>query len=262
MTQPPHPSPSPSPASRLKVVLVRTRFPANIGSTARVCANFEVGALSVVTPERDWNVPEAQKLAVGNAERFLSSLRAVDSVQAAIGDATLAIGFTRREGEHRNQTLELADLATLIWNSRARQVALIFGNEETGLTDPELMACSHFVRIPTAPSLPSMNLSHAVALVVGRLYDELSRLEALPIGVHSGRVTATSPAPMPEMHGFFDHWRELLIQCGLTEAGNPDRMIRRLERFFYRAQPSLREVRLMRGLLSKIQYWVKKGRGV
>lgn len=243
----------------LSVILARPRFPANIGSTARVCANFEVKRLAVVAPTRDWRVPEAQKLAVGAAGRVLDSITESQSLAAAIGSAGLAVGFTRREGEHRTQTVELAGLAELIFGSGAREVALVFGNEETGLDDDELMACSHFCRIPTGESLPSMNLSHAVALVTGRLYDDLARLGREPVTSALGRVTRTEPAPMEEMHGFFAHWRELLVQCGLTEAGNPDRMLRRLERFFYRAQPSLREVRLIRGLLSKIQYWVKKG---
>lgn len=242
----------------LSVILARPRFPANIGATARVCANFELKQLLVVGPEREWRVPEAQKLAVGIAGQVLDSIVESPSVAAAIGGAGLAIGFTRREGEHRTQTVELAGLAELIHRSGARKVALVFGNEETGLDDQELMCCSHFCRIPTGESLPSMNLSHAVALVAGRLFDDLARLSQHPITAASGRVTATEPAPIEEMHGFFAHWRELLIQCGLTQAGNPDRMLRRLERFFYRAGPSLREVRLMRGLLTKIQYWVKK----
>jgi tRNA (cytidine32/uridine32-2'-O)-methyltransferase len=139
-------------------------------------------------------------------------------------------------------------------------VSLVFGNEETGLTDEELIPCSQFCRIPTGESLPSMNLSHAVAVVTARVFDDLSRLTEAPLITESGRITQPVPAPIEEMHGFFEHWRELLIQCGLTEAGNPDRLVRRLERLFYRVQPSLREVRFLRGILRKAQYWIVRGR--
>ena len=246
--------------SRLKVVLARPRFAPNIGSTARVCANFEVHALSVIHPECDWSTGEPQKLAVGAASKYLEGLHLDSSVPAAVSDCELAIGFTRRPGEHRSSTLELAELGALIHASGARRVALVFGNEETGLTDDELMPCSHFCRIPTAELLPSMNLSHAVAAVVSRVFDDLSRASSAPRTLESGRVTRAEPAPMTEMHGFFGHWRELLVECGLTEAGNPDRLVRRLERLFYRLQPSLREVRFLRGILSKTQYWVRQGR--
>ncbi len=245
---------------RLRVVLARPRFAPNIGATARVCANFEVHSLSVVAPECDWSTGEPQKLAVGAASRYLETLHLDPSVPAAVADCELAIGFTRRPGEHRTSTLELAELGSLIHSSGARRVALVFGNEETGLTDEELVPCSHFCRIPTAELLPSMNLSHAVAAVVSRVFDDLSRASAAPRTLESGRVSHSEPAPMAEMHGFFAHWRELLTECGLTEAGNPDRLVRRLERLFYRLQPSLREVRLLRGILSKAQYWIRRGR--
>lgn len=225
-----------------------------------MCANFEVGSLAVIQPELDWRVPEAQVLAVGAAARRLEMIEEPSQVREAVAGCELAIGFTRRDGENRVSTIELADLASLIQRSGARQVALVFGNEETGLTDDELTPCSHFCRIPTGETLPSMNLSHAVAVVVARVFDDLARLEALPRTAESGRVTQAPPAPLGEMHGFFDHWREVLVDAGLTQAGNPDRMVRRLERFFFRVQPSLREVRLLRGILSKAQYWMKRGR--
>lgn len=225
-----------------------------------MCANFEVQGLSVIHPELDWRVPEAQVLAVGAAAQKLGEIQEPSSVREAVADCELAIGFTRRDGENRVSTVELADLATLIQGSRVKKVALVFGNEETGLTDDELTPCSHFCRIPTGDTLPSMNLSHAVAVVVARVFDDLSRLEHLPRTAESGRVTQAPPAPLDEMHGFFDHWREVLVDAGLTQAGNPDRMVRRLERFFFRVRPSLREVRLLRGILSKAQYWMKRGK--
>ena len=245
---------------RIRIVLTTPRFAPNVGATSRVCANFQVSELVVVNPQCDWSQGEPQKLAVGVASDYLSGARILDSVEQAVSGCELAIGFTRREGEHRQSTLELADLAHLIHRSRAKKVSLVFGNEETGLTDEELIPCSHFCRIPTGESLPSMNLSHAVAVVTARVFDDLSRLTEAPLITESGRITQPVPAPIEEMHGFFEHWRELLIQCGLTEAGNPDRLVRRLERLFYRVQPSLREVRFLRGILRKAQYWIVRGR--
>ncbi len=264
----------------LEIVLARPRLSANVGAVARVAANFNSSGITVVTDDSDWiqhtildrETPEApsveaRRLAVGAAAEYLDRLRVVSTVQQAVSSCTIAVGFTRRSGEHRQSTLELAQLASLIRHShrthsieRPAKIALVFGNEETGLTDDELMPCSHFCQIPTGGRLPSMNLSHAVAVVMARLFDDLARLEDSPRTTESGRVTRGGPAPMAEMHSFFEHWRELLTDSGLTGAGNPDRLSRRLERLFYRLQPTLREVRLIRGILSKAQYWIRRGR--
>ena len=232
---------------RFRVVLVDPRFAANIGFAARVCANFGIADYRGVstTPER-WHWDEAKKIAVAPADRILASFQVHSSVQDAISDCSMVVGFTRRFGEDRRPELTPGLLAALIQRTSPKSVALLFGNEETGLTEDELRPCTHLCFIPTSDEMPSMNLSHAVAVVLSRLREDLADSP-----VEAPASEATDIATASELSGLFGHWRELMLAAGMTEAGNPERLLRRVERILHRARISGREVKILRGILAK-----------
>ena len=232
--------------NQLRVVLVDPRFAANIGFTARVCTNFGVQDFRAVSskPER-WHWEEARKIAVPPASQTLESLKVHRNLLDAIADCHLVIGFTRRFGEDRRPELTPGSVATLMNQFPSKKIALLFGNEETGLTEDETRPCSHLCIIPTSAKMPSMNVSHAIAAVLARLHEDTAGF--FPRLQEAEETAAKSS----ELDGLFSHWREFMIAAGMTQAGNPDRILKRVERIFHRNNLSSREVKILRGILAK-----------
>ncbi|OFZ20663.1 MAG: hypothetical protein A2X94_04080 [Bdellovibrionales bacterium GWB1_55_8] len=229
--------------SRFRIILCGPRIPGNIGSVARAAANFGVRELFLVSPACNWKSPEAQVRAVATAGRILHEARIVASLEDALKDVQVAVGFTRRGGRSRDPELFHQVLPEL---AEPLRIALVFGNEETGLTDQELRLCTIASELSTDPALPSMNLSHAVAVVLARLHEEFS-------GSSNGktRQPKAALADMSDLEGLLAQWREILSDVGLTTAGNPERMIGRFREIFHRAALLPQDVKLFRGFLSK-----------
>ncbi|MEN9724253.1 MAG: tRNA (cytidine/uridine-2-O-)-methyltransferase TrmJ [Pseudomonadota bacterium] len=247
--------------NQVRIVLADPRFAANIGLVARACLNFGINELHLVstTPER-WHWEEAHKTAVASARRLLDEVRIHQHVSDAVADCHLVVGFTRRIGDDRRPELRPATLVNELKSRTHETVALVFGNEETGLSEDELRPCTQLCIIPTSPELPSMNLSHAVAAVLARLQEDVF-LEHSPLAasLHLGDSSPKSPARATsrELHGLFSHWRELLVAAQMTQAGNPDRLLKRLEKIFHRSRLSSREIRVLRGILAKTLHQMK-----
>jgi TrmH family RNA methyltransferase len=236
--------------SRFRLVLVGPRTPGNVGACARVAANFGCRDWVIVAPQCRWDDWDAKKLATGIAREFLDGARVLESVEEAVQDCEAAVGFSRRQGKERRQTLSMSELAEI--GSRggpSGKIALVFGNEETGLSQEELKPCTLLCTIPTSDELGSMNLSHAVAVVLARVYEESA---TAPVALRKARQ-APSAAVLGELDGMMGHWGEFLADIGLITAGNPERMVTMLRRIFTRAHLSGREIRALRGLLFKAQ---------
>ncbi|MCH2112476.1 MAG: RNA methyltransferase [Planctomycetes bacterium] len=146
----------------LRVVLVEPQIPANIGFVARILANFEVSDWVIVNPPK-WENTEAEKTGSAALET-LKGMRSVDSLAEALLGTTHAIGFSARQGRHR-QPQPLPELATSMADLESALIALVFGREDRGLETIEADACSQLCLIPTL-GLPSLNLSHAVAIAL------------------------------------------------------------------------------------------------
>lgn len=233
--------------SPFRLVLVGTRTPGNVGACARVAANFACRDWIIADAKCAWDDWDARKFATGAARDYLDGARAVSTVEEAVQDCQIAIGFTRRQGKQRKPTIELGEIAALASTAR---VALVFGNEETGLSGDELAACTRLCTLPTSEEAPSMNLSHAVAVVLGRIYSD-SR--AVTRRNPKGAERVSTPARVAELEGMMKHWEEYLADIGMTTAGNPERMVASLRAVFARADLTPREVRALRGFISKAQ---------
>lgn len=239
-------------AVRLRLVLVAPRTPGNVGACARLAANFDVDDWVIVAPQCDWSGWDARKYATGTAGERLDAIRVVATVEEAVADCQAAIGFSRRIGKIRAPSVDLHEAAEL--SSALGRVALVFGNEETGLTATELEPCTHLCMIPTSGALPSMNLSHAVAVALSRFYARPTRKAA---------AKGPSPARLSELQGMMAHWREFLVDMGMDRGGNPERILVSLRAIFERAALTAQEIRALRGVLSKSQVRVgtrKRGR--
>jgi tRNA/rRNA methyltransferase len=229
--------------SHFRLVLIAPLYSGNVGSVARLCMNFGVRDVVLVSPQCDPMNAEAQKFACKLSQNMLRSFRTVQCFSEAISDCPTVIGFSRRTGEFR-----CADIAldTIPSTTAAGRVALVFGREDNGISNNEILQCTHVCSIPSSPECPSLNLSHSVAVVLSRLFSlHETRRENNSDALHNGKESVSSA----QFDEFMAHWRETLVAVGLTEAGNPERMMPHLTRIFQRARLTEREIRLLRGIL-------------
>lgn len=172
----------------LDVVLVKTRFPENIGMAARACVNMGCSSLRLVDPER-WDKEKAIPLATPKGIPLLDSLSVHPSVQEAVAPCALVLGTTARVGGWRRALLSPPQAGRLVAASLARgeRVALVFGPEDRGLNNAEISHCQQLVTIPTDPAARSLNLAQAVLLLT---YECANAVRALR---HAG-----APPPLPQ----------------------------------------------------------------
>jgi tRNA/rRNA methyltransferase len=227
------------------IVLVEPQGPRNIGSVCRAMLNFNLVDLRLVNPQTDHLSHEARQMAV-KATTVLEEAKLFASLEDALADCSLSIGTTRRFGRYREDMLHPDEAARLLLpESQTDRVAMVFGREDKGLFNAELDLCQRFVTIPTSDRLPSMNLAQAVALC---LY-EVNKVKGELAGVEHGRKQLASN---DDLERLFQHMKESLTQVGFLDPQNPDHILRAFRRILGRSGLNDREVRIMRGLFSKI----------
>ncbi|MFA5699852.1 MAG: RNA methyltransferase [Desulfuromonas sp.] len=236
------------------VVLVEPQGPLNIGSVCRAMLNFGFHDLRLVNPQTDHLGDEARCMAV-KAGSILEQARVFSRLSDALADTCYAFATTRRFGRNREDFIHPdqvgQELALL--NNRA-PAALVFGREDRGLLTEELDLCQRFITIPTCAQLPSMNLAQAVCLC---LY-ELAGARARGLGkVQGARCLATGAT----VEGMFAHMRTTLTAAGYLEKSNPDHILRTFRRIFGKNGLSERDVRILHGLWSKIDWLTEQGAG-
>jgi len=254
-----------------RLVLVRPKFAGNLGACARLAANFGLTDICVVAPEcaTDWrNSEQVQAFATGSSTENLADFRELPTLGAALADCTHALAFTRRPRELHPLDRIFSDALLkpgqspshpghCAWPGEHERIALVFGNEKTGLIDTEIAACSQAVRISTSDIVGSMNLSHAVGVVLARLYERAElHAEVAPstqVTTDSDKEETDRPATLEELSALWNHWNQALITLGFTQAGNPERMLRRIQTLLSPLAWRRPDVQLFRGILTRIQ---------
>lgn len=251
MTEPIHDDP----LARLRFVLVRTSHPGNIGAAARAIRTMGFRNLALVAPQ-SFPHAEATALAAGAVD-VLEAATVSDDLPAAIGPCRFVLGATARR---RGVTLdELAPreaaqriLAALV---RGDEVALLFGNERTGLENDEIQLCHAAIAIPSDPTYSSLNLSQAVQVVAYEL-----RLAWLQQSVEAPSARSELPASSAQMEAFFGHLAQALDDIEFHKGRAPETILQRLRRLFLRAQPDARELRVLHGILADAQRMARLAR--
>lgn len=231
--------------ARIRFVLVRTSHPGNIGSAARAIRTMGLQRLHLVAPEA-FPHADASALAAG-ATDVLDAARVDAALPQAIADCGLVLGATAR---HRGIALEELDprqaaRRVLEAASAGREVALVFGNERSGLENEEVKYCHAAVTIPSDPGYSSLNLAQAVQVVAWEL-----RMAWL--GGRAGRAVtpAEQPADAAEMEQYFAHLARALDAIDFHKGRSPERIMQRLRRLYLRAGPDRRELRALHGILA------------
>ena len=235
-----------SPNFELRIVLVETSHPGNIGAVARAMKNMALSQLVLVRP-KVFPSAEATARAYG-ADDVLQQTRVVDSVAAAVADCGLVAATTARERDQNFRVLDVRDAAQrLVQEAQRSPVALLFGSERTGLTNDELAQVHLLLRIPANPDYLSLNLSMAVQLAAYEIYRA------------RGATYAPLPAETPlasgeEMARLYTHLEEVLREIDFrdrTVSGTS--LMARIRRFVQRAELDKNEANIVRGILTHVQ---------
>lgn len=241
-------------ADHLRCVLVRTSLAGNIGSSARALRTMGLRRLSLVAPY-NYPHPDATAFAAGGAD-LLDRAQVLPSLEEAVSDVHLVIGASaRRRGvalpEWSPRDAAVQALAAI---GQGRQVAIVFGNERTGLENDELKLCHAAVLIPSDPDYSSLNLAQAVQVIA---YEMRVALLASDDGDEmAATTTMSSRDEQPthaELEAFFEHLATALDDIDFHKGRSPRTILRRMRRFFLRAAPDLRELRMLHGVLSDAQ---------
>lgn len=225
------------------VVLVRPRVPGNLGSVARAMKNFGVADVRLVEPA--CRPDEESEMLASGAEERLHEMRRFGTLLDAVAefDAVIATSSLRGRAEQRWLTLrELPGfLASLPPGAR---VAYVFGPERSGLTEEERSRASATLTLPTEPSFPTMNLSHAAAVVLA-----VHRAFADPAPAPGGEEEL---AASREVEAAIEHWDRALDAIGFYDTGHRERSLRDWRRIAAGRPMAAREVAMLRGVANRI----------
>lgn len=234
-------------ASDLAVVLVRPYTPANLGSVARACRNFGVSDLRLVEPAAPAD-DEARKLAAG-ADSVLDGLRRYDALGGAVADFEAVVATSSMRGREAQRLLALAELPAFLEGLGASaRVAFVFGPERSGLTEDERARASACLRLPSRAEFPTLNLSHAVAVVlaVARLSEEPRRDPEEPW------------ATAADVDAAIAHWDRALEAIGFYDTGHRDRSLRAWRRIVAARPLDRKEVAILRGVANRVLVAIRR----
>jgi tRNA/rRNA methyltransferase len=194
--------------------------------------------------------PDAARTLAHYAEDVLENAVVVTGLKEAVAGASLVAGTTRRRGKKRKYFSVFPEqLAERVAEAGEGMVAVLFGNEDTGLTDAELGLCHIAVTIPSSADFPSLNLSHAVQLVCYEIFRALSR----------GRLTPFSPIPAEEVDELVSVITRSLKAIGFFSLVGPENMAGFFNDILGRAGLSVNEARRLATVFRKIGGLVTKG---
>jgi tRNA/rRNA methyltransferase len=229
---------------RIRVVLVDTSHPGNIGAAARAMLTMELAQLTLVRP-RAFPHPDATARAAG-ATAVLDRARVNRSIDEALSGCVFTLAFTARPREFAGRVLPVrAACAEALRHAHAGYVGLVFGGEMSGLSNDELARCSAVATIPGNPQYASLNLAAAV------------QIAAYELRVASGGEEVWKPprfvaATADEIEGLYVHASRTLVAMRFLRPSMPRRLLPRLRRLFGRAGLEKEEVNILRGILARI----------
>ncbi len=232
------------PLAQLRIVLVRTSLPANIGAAARAMLTMGLTRLVLVDPAR-FPHPDATALASGATE-VLDGAQAVASLDEALAGTRLSIGLSARPREFAGRVLGLRDAAAeAVRTAHDAEVALVFGTEMSGLSNAELARCTLAVTIPANPGYASLNVAAAVQVAAYEL-----RIAAL--GGDIWQAPRFENATHEDIEALHAHAERTLADLQFLDPQRPRRLMQRLRRLFARTGLERDEVNILRGILARI----------
>ncbi len=232
--------------SRIRIVLVNTTHPGNIGAVARAMKTMGLSRLCLVNP-RVFPSADATARASG-ADDVLDQALVTASLDEALADCAVVIGTSNRPRAIGLPCLDARGCAERIRDELGDgQAAVLFGAEHSGLSNRELDRCHYQLMIPTQPDFPSLNIAAAAQVVAYEL-----RMAACT-GAQPSRGGERPPVGADEMERFYAHLEDVLVQIEFLNPAAPRQLMRRLRRMYNRLHPDDNEMNILRGILTAVQ---------
>ncbi|MCP4995524.1 MAG: tRNA (cytosine(32)/uridine(32)-2'-O)-methyltransferase TrmJ [Gammaproteobacteria bacterium] len=230
----------------IRIVLIETSHPGNIGAVARAMKNMCLSELVLVRPR---HFPNADATArASGADDLLQRARVVETLDEALVGCRLVVGASARLRTVNWPQVNPRDCATkVVAEAGQGDVAMLFGREHSGLTNEELDRCHYLVHIPANPEYSSLNIAQAVQVLT---YELKVRADEVDGG---GQVQPDEVVAAEEMEGLFTHLEQALEDIGFADPRQSQKLHRRLRRLFLRARPDQDELNILRGILSAAQ---------
>lgn len=227
----------------IRIVLVETSHPGNIGAVARAMKNMCLEQLALVNPK---HFPSADAIArASGADDLLQQASVHETLDQAIADCHLVVGASARLRTVEWPQLNPRECAERVAGMAASApVAIVFGREKSGLSNSELERCQYLVHIPANSDYSSLNLAMAVQVIC---------YELMMTGAASTEAADRVSVSAEQMQGLFEHMEQALGDIGFADPAKSNKLMRRLKRLFHRAQPDVEELQILRGILSAAQ---------
>ena len=227
-------------------ILLNTSHPGNIGATARAMKNMGLGRLSLVAP---LIFPSAEATArASGADDLLANASVYSTLAEAISDAVLVVGASARTRALPVPILNPRECAQLIYKQPdVQRIAVLFGNEQSGLSNQELDQCHYLVQIPTNPDYSSLNLAAAVQVIAYELQVAAIEMKGL-----DNAIETPDYATVEQVEQFYRHLEQTLVEIDFLNPANPKHLMRRMRRLFGRVRLDDNEVNILRGILTAI----------
>ena len=235
----------------LKVILVEPAGPINVGSVARLCENFSVHELRLVSPKCDYLAQEAKKMAVRGL-KILEKAKVYEDLNSALSDCSRIIATCGRK-EHGEIPLN-SNKDALSWvlkSEREETIALVFGREDRGLSNEELLKANKVISLNTSEDYPSLNLSHAVAIILHQ-FNQFNELDFL-----KSHTKTSSPANLIKLEECINDAGSLLFDIGFLMKHTYKAKMTKIKKLLLRGEIKDDEVALIRGIISQARWKIK-----
>ena len=230
----------------IRLVLVDTSHPGNIGAAARAMKNMGITDLALVRP-RQFPHPEALARASGAGE-LLERARICATLAEALAGCGLVLACTARARDHYYRVLDAREAAVrAVTESALLPVAIVFGPEQSGLSNDDLAAAHALLRIPTGTEYASLNLAMAVQVVAYEIF----QARGMPLPTLAREQPLADPPAMERLYAHLEAVLEQIDFRDRTQAGTS--LMNRIRRFLQRAELDTNEVNILRGILTAVQ---------
>ncbi len=235
----------------IKVVVVEPLGEINLGSIARLCMNFGVNELRLVSPRCNHTSTEAKKMAA-HGKMFLENAPIFPNLLEAIKDCSRVIATCGRidHGEIPLHSSENA-LKWFLSSPSNNPIAIIFGREDRGLSNLELQMAQKVITLSTSKIYPSLNLSHAAAIILHQLMEYAE----MPHSSYQEKIS--NPAYPKEFNDFIEDAKELLLEIGFLHKHTAQARMTKIKKLLHKAEVSSEEISLIRGIVRQMRWFSK-----
>ena len=239
----------------LNVVLVEPNGPINVGSIARLCSNFGVNELRIVSPQCDVFSLEVKKMAL-KGQGYIDNCKIFNSIQEAIFDCDLVLATCGRIDLSKDIECESPEEISK-WISSFEEInnlGILFGREDRGLSNKELLFAHKIFNIKTSQNYPSLNLSHAVSII---LY-ELNKTSTNNL---KNDLQVFNLASSKQIYESFNEIEEMLIRTGYLLEHTAFSKISKFKKYILKAKTSSYEINVLRGIVHQINWFLNNSKG-